>query len=156
MIVQIDSREQPSSLQRITAQFDELDIRWFVSKLYAADYCNIENPKLLIERKKDLLELISTLTTGHERFRNELARATSIGAKIIVLCEHGAGIDALESVKNWTNPRLKNSPKATTGGQLAAIMERMTERYGVEWQFCRKQNTGKRIVEILQGGKPNE
>jgi hypothetical protein len=29
----------------------------------------------------------------------------------------------------------------------------MSDKYGVEWQFCKKSETGKRIIEILEGIK---
>jgi len=28
----------------------------------------------------------------------------------------------------------------------------MANYYGIEWQFCSKQTTGKRIIELLGGG----
>jgi hypothetical protein len=32
----------------------------------------------------------------------------------------------------------------------------MSERYGVEWRFCDKRQTGKKILEILQEGNDGE
>jgi len=37
------------------------------------------------------------------------------------------------------------------GKEVAQIMETMTERYGVEWLFCTKNETGGRIIELLGG-----
>ena len=37
----------------------------------------------------------------------------------------------------------------TSGVILAKQMRTMAEKYGVRWEFCSKQNTGKRIIEIL-------
>ena len=35
-------------------------------------------------------------------------------------------------------------------------MRTMSERYGVEWQFCRKEQTAERIIQILaKGGEKN-
>jgi len=70
---------------------------------------------------------------------------------LIILIEHGGAIKDIESVRMWQNPRLKTSPKAITGARMAAVMESMAAKYGIEWQFCAKSQTGKRIVEILSG-----
>ncbi|MDU6263762.1 MAG: hypothetical protein E6600_04600 [Anaerocolumna aminovalerica] len=39
----------------------------------------------------------------------------------------------------------------TTGEELYKAMVTMQEKYGVEWVFCDKKETGKRIVELLGG-----
>ena len=31
------------------------------------------------------------------------------------------------------------------------MMETMTERYGVRWEFCSYEETGAKVVEILSG-----
>ena len=51
----------------------------------------------------------------------------------------------------WKNPRLKVSPLAVSGERLFRIMKQMELTYGIEWQFCDKRQTGKRIIEILEG-----
>ena len=40
----------------------------------------------------------------------------------------------------------------TTGGSLAKFMRTTSEKYGVRWEFCNKNQTGKRIIEILRDG----
>lgn len=42
----------------------------------------------------------------------------------------------------------------TTGEELYKAMVTMQEKYGVEWVFCDKKETGKRIIELL-GGQNN-
>lgn len=37
------------------------------------------------------------------------------------------------------------------GEKVAKIMRTMEEKYGVEFQFCRKSESGKRIIELLTG-----
>jgi hypothetical protein len=41
--------------------------------------------------------------------------------------------------------------KATTGEVLYNILKTMERKYGVTWEFCSKEETGKRIVELLGG-----
>ena len=168
MQIQIDSREHKSELPRITKQFDYLGIGYFVSKLYVGDYMNLDNPRLVIDRKKDLQELIGNVTQQHERFRAELVRAKEHGIHIVILCEHGGDITTLDDLIFWHNPRLSQGnwkmqdghpvkvlkyPRATTGQQLHKALTTMAERYDVEFVFCDKKHTGAEIVRILGGGE---
>lgn len=166
MELQIDTREKPSELTRIKKQFDALGVHYFKSKLFVGDYMSLDNPRLVVDRKKDLQELCGNVTQQHERFRNELIRAREHGIKIVVLCEHGNGIESLSDVLFWENPRLKETewkmedhhpvkvqkyPKATTGKQLFESLTTISDRYGVEFRFCDKRHTGREIVRILGG-----
>lgn len=149
MQIQIDSREHQSERKRIEAQFDELGIQHFCSKLYVGDYMNLDNPRVVVDRKQGLLEVCGNVTQQHERFRAELVRARKTGIKLIVLVEE-PGIQSLEDVFFWQNPRRKTSPKATNGEQLFRSMQTMCERYGVQFEFCNKRQTGRRIKELLE------
>lgn len=60
-------------------------------------------------------------------------------------------VHSLEDVQNWKNPRIEESPKAMDGAGLYKIMQTMTRKYDVQWEFCDKLTTGKRIVELLGG-----
>lgn len=169
MELMIDTREHKSELTRITKQLDVLGVNYFKSKLYVGDYMSLDNPRLVVDRKKDLLELCGNVTQQHERFRNELIRAKEHGIHIIVLCEHGDGIESLSDVLFWKNPRLndyiwimqdhhpmkvRKYPKATTGKQLFESLSTISERYDVEFRFCDKSETGREIMRIL-GGEDN-
>lgn len=170
MDIMCDSREHKKEIARIQKQFDRLGVKHFISKLYVGDYMNLDNPRLVIDRKKDLLELCGNVTQQHERFRDELIRAKEHGIKIVVLCEHGEDIQELTDVLFWTNPRLKEMdwrmvdghpqkvqkyPHATTGEQLYKSLCTIAERYGVEFRFCTKNKTGEEIVRILKGSDNN-
>lgn len=169
MQVQIDSREHKSELQRIMRQFDRMGVQYFTSKLFVGDYQSLDNARLVIDRKKDLLEICTNVTQQHERFRKELIRAKEHGIKIIILCENGDGIETLEDVIFWENPRRKpskwvmrdghpvkvpESEKATNGPSLYKCLKTISEKYDVDFQFCEKEDTGRRIVELL-GGDPD-
>ena len=166
MQIQIDTREKKQELERIQKQLDNLGVQYFKSKLFVGDYMNLDNPKLVIDRKKDLQELCTNVTQQHERFRAELIRAKEQDIRIIVLCENGEGITSLEDVFFWENPRSKpskwiykdghpwkvpESEKAIQGNQLYKSLCTIAERYGVEFQFCNKHETGQRIFELLGG-----
>ena len=160
MTIQIDSREKAKAIKKILAAFDEAGVDYFVSKLYVGDYQSYDNPYLIVDRKQNLTELCSNVTQGHDRFRRELVRAQEHGIELVILCEHGDGIEALEDVIFWDNPRRKKrqkvagkwrtvETKATTGETLYRILQTLTKKYGVRFEFCDKDETGRRIMEIL-------
>lgn len=52
MQIQCDTREHKSEWVRIEKQFKELGVQYFRSKLFVGDYMNLDNPRLVIDRKK--------------------------------------------------------------------------------------------------------
>lgn len=170
MYIQIDTREKATELKRIIPQIERSNIKWFKSKLYIGDYLNLDNPRLVIDRKKDLQEICGNVCQQHERFQRELMRAREAGIHIVILCEHGEDIKSLEDVKTWQNPRRQpriawvnghrqkvvDSPNALTGEQLYKTLTTIHDRYNIDFEFCTKQETGKRIVEILTRSKDDK
>ena len=168
MQVQVDTREHKSEWERIQKQFDDLGVQYFRSKLYVGDYQSLDNPRLVIDRKKDLNELCGNVCSKqHERFTAELRRAIQQNIKIVILVEHGEDVKSLEDVYFWENPRKHEviwktvngkrvktvrSAKAIDGMQLYKSLCTIRDRYNVDFEFCTKEETGKRIVEILGGG----
>lgn len=152
MMIQIDTREHKWERARIERQLAQLGVKTIASKLYVGDYQSWDNPRLVIDRKKDLLELCGNVTQQHERFRKELVKAQEAGIKLIILCEQD-GIHTLEDVYFWDNPRIEESPKATTGYALYRSLKTISEKYDVDFAFCSKRETGSRIVELLGNGK---
>ena len=151
MTIQIDSREHKWELARIQRQLSSLGCKTIVSKLYVGDYQSLDNPRLVIDRKKDLQELCGNVTQQHERFQRELIKAQEAGIRLIILIEHGNDIQSLEDVYFWDNPRLSESPKATTGKGLYRSLCTIRDRYNVRFEFCNKHDTGRRIMELLDG-----
>ena len=99
MIIQVDSREQGND--EILEYFKKIGQRYVVSKLYAGDYCNLNNPTILIDIKKDIEEIIMDLTKDHVRFRNEIIRANNdMNCKLVVLIREPS-IAKLEDIKNY-------------------------------------------------------
>lgn len=151
MMIQIDSREHKWELARIQRQLTALGCKTIVSKLYVGDYQSLDNPRLVIDRKKDLLELCGNVTQQHERFQRELIKAQEAGIRLIILIEHGGDIQSLEDVYFWDNPRRAQSPRATTGKSLYRSLCTIRDRYNVRFEFCTKSETGQKIMELLDG-----
>ncbi|MCD8207989.1 MAG: ERCC4 domain-containing protein [Bacteroidales bacterium] len=162
MQIQVDSREKPRAIKSILAEFERQEVGYFISKLYVGDYMNTANTSLVVDRKQNLFELCSNVCQDHERFRRELIRAQEHGIHIIFLCEHGQGIRCMEDIIWWDNPRrhfrqrdpetgswIEVETKATSGDTLFKILRTLERKYGCEFMFCDKKETGDRIIRIL-------
>ena len=143
----IDTREKARAIKQILQTFDNCGVPHVSSKLWVGDYARMDNQMIVVDRKQNLLELASNVC--EKRFHEEMKRAHEHGVKIVFLIEHGHPVDEIIDVLFWQNPRLKESPKCISGDHLFKSMVSMSERYGVEWQFCTKAETGHRIMEIL-------
>ena len=165
MTIQVDTREHKHEWERIRKQFDCAGVDYIRSKLWVGDYMSLDNPRLIIDRKKDLQELIGNVTQQHERFVAELVRAKDKGIQLIILCEHGDDIQSLTDVYFWDNPRLHMTywhtvngkprkslkyPKATKGESLYRSLKTIEQKYGVQFVFCNKNDTGAEIIRLLE------
>lgn len=165
MQIIIDTREHKNERERIESQFDVLGVEYIHSKLYVGDYMSLDNARLVIDRKKNLLELCGNITQQHERFRNELINAKKAGIKLIILIEQD-GIHDLTDIYFWHNPRLdewelkvvgghpqrvRKNPRATDGPALYKSLCTIKEHYGVEYHFCNRSDTGMTICKLLGG-----
>lgn len=169
MTIQIDTREKERVIESILKDFEQNGVKYFVSKLYVGDYVNIDNPRIVIDRKHNLSELAVNVSTVPKkdkngrikktadgkvmsewlRFTSELKRAKENGIHVIILCEHGGSIKTLEDVRSWVNPRLKNSPLAMSGERLFTVLSMICKTYDAEIYFCNKKNTGAEIRRLL-------
>ena len=150
MVIIVDTREKPRAIVKILAEFDRQGVKVVRRALNFADYFNPAVPDRIIDRKQNLLETANCCVQDRKRFLREVERCHRAGCRMIVLIEHSPRIRSLEDVIGWKNPRLKVSPLAVSGERLFKIMKAMESRYGIEWQFCGKAQTGKRIIELLR------
>lgn len=168
MDIQIDSREKARAIRKIIKTFDRADVKYFTSKLLVGDYMSLDNPRIIIDRKQNLNELCGNVCQQHERFKKELIRARDAGIQLIFLVEHGPDISSLEDVYFWKNPRKHEvrwrwvdgkrekyiaSVKAVDGEQLYKSLCTIRDRYGAKFEFCEKNDTGNRIIELLENKK---
>ena len=152
MRICVDTREKPHAIKKILAQFERDGVEVVRQKLNVGDYMLDPEAKISVDRKMNLGELVGNFCQQHERFRKECIRAQESGVKLVFLIEHGGKIKSIDAVEYWRNPRLSISPYAVSGPRLARMMRTYQSKYGVEWQFCQKSQTGKRIIEILSAG----
>lgn len=164
MDIQIDSREKARAIRKIVKTFDDNGVKHFSSKLLVGDYMSLDNPRLIIDRKQNLQELCGNVCQQHERFKRELLKAMDAGIQLIILIEHGKDIKSIEDVYFWKNPRKHEvqwrtvngkkeryvaSSKAVDGNQLYKSLCTIRDRYNVRFEFCEKNDTGKKIIELL-------
>lgn len=150
MVIQIDTREQ--KYDHVVNYLDSQGIKHIRSKCVVGDYVNLENPMVVIDRKKDLQEVAGNVCQQHDRFIRELELANELGYKMIILVEE-PNITSLTNVCSWYNWRKRTNPRAISGKTLYRIMSTIADKYNVSWEFTKKDECGKRIVELLGGGE---
>lgn len=149
MIIQIDTREKQKAIKNIIKEFDKREIKYISSKLYVGDYVDINNPTLIIDRKQNIAEIAKNATSDHDRVKRELKRLDDIGGKMIFLIEQnkidGEPIKSLEDLILW-------EPKygVISGQKVYRVLSAWKYKHNVDFVFCHKRSTGKKIIEILE------
>ena len=146
MIIEMDTRNQKDSY--ITDYLDKQGIKWIRNKLYSGDVKLLNDTNVIIDLKKDLLEMCGNLTriSEHERVKREIARAREIGCERFIFLIKEQKIKTIDEVVNWSSTRTK-----VKGETLMKIMNTMSERYEVEFIFTTKEKAGEKILELLGG-----
>ena len=139
-----DSREKKN--QHVLKYFEMHGIPYKIRKMDVADYQLEDNNRYVIDRKQNLAELSTNLMNkaDHSRFWKEVRRAKEAGIKMVVLCEHGGGIKSIPDVAKWMNQY-----SGVSGRALMNEIYRVHIAYGVEFLFCDKRSTGRKIYELL-------
>lgn len=140
-----DTRERKN--EHIKAYFDKQGIEYEVRKLDVGDYQIEGKPQISVDRKRSLGELSHNLMNpkDHSRFWKEVRRAREQKIKLFVLVEHGGQIKSIEDVAKWTDKY-----SGVSGRSLANEIYRVHIAYSVEFVFCDKRSTARKIIEILE------
>lgn len=107
-------------------------------------------PKVAVDTKQDVSEIAYNMCSSSKeksRFRRECVRAKDAGCKLIFLIEDArySDINDLYGIKIFLH-----NGQVISGDQLATAMHIMSERYGCEYRFCKPEDAGKRIRELLE------
>lgn len=148
MVFMHDTRDKAGKHKNVDSYLEDNGHKIVRSKMYVGDITLLGNQSVCIDLKKNLLEVCGNVGQQHERFCNELRKAKEAGIKLIILVEQ-RGIASLSDVALWENPRLKESPLAISGKRLHKILCCLEKKYGCEFRFCDKSDTGKIICDIL-------
>ena len=140
-----DTREKRN--EHIKAYFDKHKIEYEIRKLDVGDYQIEGKPQISVDRKRSLGELSHNLMNSkdHSRFWKEVRRAREQKIKLFVLVEHGGQIKSIEDVAKWTDKY-----SGVSGRSLSNEIYRVHIAYGVEFLFCDKRCTAKKIIDILE------
>jgi len=142
-----DTREKKNA--HIKAYFDKHKIPYKEVALSVGDYM-LEGGHISIDTKRSLDELAHNLLNRSDshRFWREVRRAREQKITLIILCECGGKIHEISDLAGW-----KSKYSGVTGRRLMDEVFRCHISYGVGFLFCDRRSTGRRILEILQGGE---
>lgn len=145
----VDTREK--RWEHIRAHLDKNGIEYTMKKLDVGDYQIEGKPNVVVDRKKNLSEISHNLLNPKDRSRfwKEIRRAREQGVKLFILCEHGGKIKSIKDVALWND-----KCSGVSGRVLMNEIYRISISYGVEFVFCSKRQTARKIIEIL--GEQNE
>lgn len=144
----VDTREQ--KWEHIKNYLERNNIPYKVEKLDVGDYKNTEHPQIVIDRKANLQEVCTNLQNGKEnfhRFMKECRRAREQGFEFVVLVE-GTNCKEIADAKKWKSKFSKH-----TGDWLVKQMRNLEYSYQVNWMFCKKNETPRKILELLKYDK---
>jgi len=144
-LIVVDTREK--KWDHIRKYFEANGIQYEVKKLDVGDYFSTDQGDVAVDRKQNLQELCGNLSKGNGniiRFTNECRRAKEQGIRLVVLIE-GTNCQTVKDVSGWKSKYTKHS-----GKWLTDKMFNLTVSYDVEWQFCKKNETATKILEILK------
>ncbi len=143
-----DTRNQIDKHKRLNDDLKELGHEIIRTKLYVGDYAQVTDMSTCVDTKKDWVELAGNICgKQHERFRDECIRAKEAQIRLIVLVEEET------SIEEWKSPRKRNGEPIckVANDVLKKAMKTMSEKYGVEFMNCNKNDTATKITKILGG-----
>lgn len=123
---------------------------------------------------EDLTEKVKNMyVKRHGFFHRGLVRSKAYGTKLYILVENNDGVTSIDDLFIWVNPRSKiltldktkcigrwkngnpryarkqAYPNAMSGQTLAKACISMEKKYGCTFEFCKPEEAGKRIIDIL-------
>ena len=158
MVILEDSRQQVGKHNNVHAFCDQYGIRIIRTKLLVGDYTLPTDQRVCVDTKYGMGEVYTDMVTDHARFHREYALAAELGIELVFLIED-VSLKSVDEVHTWHNPLadkyerglIKSKPRGSDA--LQRQMETVASRYGVRWLFCRPQDTGLAVVNILTGGE---
>lgn len=166
--LQEDSRQQAGKHDLKNEYFEKNGIKVLRSKLPFGDYALLDNMSVIVDTKKDLMEVEGNLTKQHVRFRNEIINANNFGIGLIILIEEEIQYNNLDDViARYKIPRWKSTTFEMVDGKkqvrhkkgqpmgvfnvetIVKAMKTMQQKYAVLFWFTTKEKCGEAIIDIL-------
>lgn len=146
-----DSRQKYDKHNLKHECFERANVSVVRCKLPVGDYCR--PPSVSVDTKAGIEEIAQNIggpRDEHERFINELKEARGMGTMLYILIENEDGIEKIDDLVRWRNPRTDYSPKCIQGPRLAKAMHTIQSRYGCVFLFCRPDETADTIIDLLR------
>ncbi len=167
MIFVHDTRDKPGKHENVESWLEAQGHKLVRSKMYVGDITLLHDQRTCVDLKQGLAEVESNLIHQHSRFRTECQKAMDSGIRLVILVQE-PGFDTPQSVAAWINPRragwdridrehslgrklnlrIPDRPPIN-GAALSKQMLTMAERYAVQWAFCDRADTGRKVCELL-------
>lgn len=139
-----DTKEKVNG--HVLRYFENHNIQYIEKALKTGDYMDSTKMDITVDRKSGLHELLMNLCSSDKsRFWKEIRRSLNDGIKFYILCEQGGQYKSIKDVANYTDKYSRVS-----GRELMERMYAAHIAYGVEFIFCDKRSTGRKILELLQ------
>ena len=150
-VILTDTRQQKEN--HITKTFDKQGIIHIRTGLPSADYMALRYEKgkglyldysVLIDTKKDLLELCGNLTKDHDRLVREIDKGHELGCEEFVFIIGDTKIKTIEDIKKWSSPHTK-----IKGYVLLKIMETFKQHHNCKFVIVPKKEVGSKVIDLL-------
>lgn len=158
MILLEDTRNQAGKHKNIKKQIEAMGHKIARSKLYVGDYQLANNGSVCVDTKSGVLELAMDICRDHRRFSAECKKAQEAGIRLVILTEEALPPGGLAG---WKSPVWHTTTDRHKAGEpiskvspetLFKAIHTMSSKYGVEFHFCHKDETGQCLMDILTGG----
>ena len=169
-VIKIDTRQQAGKHEIKNEWWASHGVSTVPCKLDFGDYMTDES-NVSVDTKRNIAEIAQNINgRNHDRFKRECQRAAAAGCRLVILVENRENVHSVDDLKKWTNDhcrmcgtgrKVKCNPhdgakcprhgtrKPIQGHRLAKAMQTMSERYGVQFMFCKPQESAKTICELL-------
>ena len=149
LTILMDTREKSGKKNHILRYFDNNSIQVERIKLNVGDYAIKGNESVVVDLKRNILELASNFFCDKVRFEKECIRAKNNGISLIFLIEEKCDKNKL---MNWCAPTNVNDERFLNvhGWQIYNEMKRYSKLFNCKFRFCHKNSTGRQIISLLQ------
>lgn len=150
-VILTDTRQQREN--HIIKTFDKHGIIHIRTGLPSADYMALRYEEgkglyldysVLIDTKKDLLELCGNLTKDHDRLVREIDKGHELGCEEFVFIIGDTKIKTIEDIKKWSSPHTK-----VKGYVLLKIMQTFKEHHNCKFVIVPKKEVGNKVIDLL-------
>lgn len=110
-------------------------------RLQVGDYM-FPNGNTSVDLKQNITELATDLQQDSLFFNKKYKKCLKYGIKLVVLVEEW--VDSINSLTKW-----KSSYSRINGQYLVSLIYNLKISYGVRFVFCNKNQTGEKLLELL-------